>query len=177
MPTTHALVPCAGCRAPVPDIDGPTHAYLRASPGCWALYGQLLAHPASSVTGPGQQVDCYAVQHPGSAEHDRRQRGSVAVHLIALCLLLEHHLSAEQVSAARGRTSRTVLPALGMADWPHLPPPEDLGSTTVADVCAAAGADQLSALVDRWAQVAWTAWSPHHHGVRTWSAEVLRAQR
>jgi hypothetical protein len=26
----------------VPDIDGPTHRYIGASPGCcWALYGEL----------------------------------------------------------------------------------------------------------------------------------------
>jgi hypothetical protein len=28
-------------RRAVPDIKGPTHDYIGASPGCWAIYGEL----------------------------------------------------------------------------------------------------------------------------------------
>ena len=33
MDAAQQLVRCVGCGAPVPDIDGPTHAYIGASPG------------------------------------------------------------------------------------------------------------------------------------------------
>src|SRR5436190_1879442 len=36
-------VPCIGCGVLTPDADGPTHPYLGASPGCWAVYGEVLA--------------------------------------------------------------------------------------------------------------------------------------
>ena len=35
--------PCVGCGAQVPKKQGPTHEYIGASPGCWELFGQLLA--------------------------------------------------------------------------------------------------------------------------------------
>ena len=48
------LVGCVGCRGLVPDIDGPVHRYMTASPGCWRAYTELTAgnlgrpRPASS---------------------------------------------------------------------------------------------------------------------------------
>jgi hypothetical protein len=148
--TDTPLVSCIGCGGQVPGIDGPTHVYMRASPGCWHLYGQLIAQAQDRV-----HVDCYAAQHPGGAEHDRRQRQSVAVHLISLCLLLEHHRHPD-----RGRMSRTVLPRRGLDDWPYLPPPATLGTVTVAN----AGLD-----LESWAKSVWTAWSAHHGTVRNWA--------
>ncbi len=71
------LVPCVGCHALVADTDGPTHPYFGASPGCWASYA---AWPLA--------VDAYAVQHPGLPE--RRASQSVWVHLVSLCLIVEH---------------------------------------------------------------------------------------
>ena len=38
-----ALVLCPGCGASVPDVDCPVHAYIRSAPGCWQLYGEVLA--------------------------------------------------------------------------------------------------------------------------------------
>ena len=65
------LITCRGCGALVPDIDGPTHAYLGASPGCWAAWGAFqarsFASPAIAAVQP-LAVDVYAVQHPGLAE-------------------------------------------------------------------------------------------------------------
>ena len=169
-------VRCVGCCGLVPETEGPTHAYMHASPGCWALYGQLVARVAGGPASPvarWHHVDCYAVQHPGGAETDRRQRQSVAVHLTALCLLLEHHLPADQASAVRGRMSQTVLPALGLADWPYLPPPADVGSIIAADVHAA-DPDQLARQLHAWTEAAWHPWVDHHQTVRSWAATALR---
>src|SRR5690349_15169292 len=58
------LVACVGCGAMVPDIDGPTHRYLGASPGCWQIYGEVLAGK-DGVMPHRLLVDVYAAQHPG----------------------------------------------------------------------------------------------------------------
>src|SRR5438105_15652536 len=55
------LVPCVGCGALVPDIGGPTHRYIGASPGCWQAYGELLPTGTAHLL----VVDVYAAQHPG----------------------------------------------------------------------------------------------------------------
>ena len=47
MHLTPGHVHCYGCQAEVPDISGPTHDYLGATPGCWALYGAVLAREYS----------------------------------------------------------------------------------------------------------------------------------
>ncbi len=38
---------CVGCGALVPDLEGPAHRYIGASPGCWAAYGRLSEREAS----------------------------------------------------------------------------------------------------------------------------------
>jgi hypothetical protein len=144
---------CIGCGGRVPDVEGPAHAYMLASPGCWQRYGQVIANSLTQR----HHVDCYAAQHPGGAEHDRRQRQSVAVHLISLCLLLEH-----KVQPSRGRLSETVLPRLELSEWPYLPPPETLGTMTVSDV-------HTSQDIDEWAAAVWDAWADHHDTVRRWA--------
>ncbi|MCX5206483.1 DUF5946 family protein [Streptomyces sp. NBC_00237] len=175
-----AVVACVGCGGPVADSQGPTHPYMLGSPGCWHLYGEVIArghHAARSSATHRHHVDCYAVQHPGGAEHDRQQRRSVAVHLTSLCLLLEHGVPAVKVPVLRGRMSRTVLPRLGLTGWPYLPPPAFLGAVTVVDVHRATGGAgdgaAHAAAVRDWAQAAWSAWSGHHEQVRLWASAGL----
>ena len=43
MKAANKILPYTGCGAGVPDIDGPVHGYPDASPGCWDLYGPVLA--------------------------------------------------------------------------------------------------------------------------------------
>jgi hypothetical protein len=77
----------------VPNVTGPVHAYMHASPGCWMLYCGLedwkasLAADHDAPTLIQHLVDSYAVQH--AANPDRRNRQSVAVHLMSLCASLE----------------------------------------------------------------------------------------
>lgn len=161
-------VRCIGCGGRVPAVDGPTHPYMAASPGCWEVYGRVLArpmHPTPPVL-HWHHVDCYAVQHPGGAEHDQCQRSSVAVHLISLCMLHEFGQPPEQAAARRGRISAIVLPRLGRKDWPYLPPPHSLGAITVVDVDAAP--DYVNALQE-WTTQAWVAWAAHHETIRAWA--------
>lgn len=41
------LEKCDDCGVTLPAVEGPTHAYLGASPACWALYGEVLAREYS----------------------------------------------------------------------------------------------------------------------------------
>jgi hypothetical protein len=62
------LGPCPRCGALVPEIDGPTHRYIEASPGCWAAYGKLSVKEASDFRymRPHQlTVDAYCAQYRG----------------------------------------------------------------------------------------------------------------
>jgi hypothetical protein len=120
-----------------------------------AGYGQLHRHT----------VDVYAVQHPGD-DSGRRQRQSVAVHLIGLCHWLEHGLSAAQLTTITQRLTGDTR------DWPRLAPPADY-DVTVPDLLPATDAAAHERLVRRWAESVWGAWSAHHIQVRAWAEQWL----
>ena len=158
------LRPCPGCGALVPDIDGPTHRYLGASPGCWAVYGEVLEKeygdyrywPVHRLT-----VDAYAVQHPGKPSPQTIQ--SVAVHLISLYLVLEEARSLDEaMEAMQQATTRKQHFA-----W--LEPPASLGEVTVVYVRDAKNPAEHTERVREWASSTWEAWSPHHEVVRRWA--------
>lgn len=160
---------CPGCGerfAPMPD--GPTHAYIGASPACWAAYSEVLAREFNDPAyfAPHRfTVDAYAAQHPG--EDDRRQRQSVAVHLVGICHWLEHGMSTEEVISATQRILSVPR------DWPWMEPPTAY-SMTVLDVLAATSAAEHLELVRAWAASVWESWSAHHDAIRAWASEALR---
>lgn len=160
-------VPCPDCRALVPDVDGPTHAYLGANAGCWAAWGELQARgyvdPAVGAVAP-LAVDAYAAQHPGL--EGRRQAQSVWVHLVSLCAILERGLSPADGIRLKHEMLRDH------PSFPWLEPPADLGSTTVLDASAATG-NELPVVVRRWAASVWEAWAEHHGAVRERTAAEL----
>jgi CTP:molybdopterin cytidylyltransferase MocA len=160
---------CAGCGARyLPVEHGETHPYIGASPACWAAFGEVLAREFQDrAYGRVHRhtVDVYAAQHPG--ENDRRQRQSVAIHLIGLCHWLEHGLDAPGIIAA----TEAMLKA-GRRDWPWLEPPTAY-EMTVGDVLGARNGEEHERLVRRWAETTWKAWSPHHETVRRWAREAL----
>ncbi|TBR41226.1 hypothetical protein CBF23_010425 [Marinomonas agarivorans] len=154
---------CFSCGGLFPDIEGPTHRYMTSSAGCWHVYGEVLAReysdPAYFET-HRLSVDAYAVQHPGST--DRQSIQSVGVHLIRLCLFLEHGLTADKandVMLAAGKNKHTFT---------FLSPPEHMGDITAADVAKTDSTDEHIAMVKRWAQSAWDAWAIHHKTIRSW---------
>ena len=156
--------PCFGCGALVPETDGPAHRYLGASPGCWELYGGVLAReyedyalyaPVHRLT-----VDAYAAQHPG--EPSRKAARSIAVHLGRLCLVLERGLRPERVNAA-------VQSISSRKHFPWLEPPQSPGEVTVEDVRGAASPEEHIERVRQWAESVWQTWSTHHETVRRWA--------
>lgn len=153
--------PCFSCGAEVPEMDGPTHDYMLSSPGCWAVYGEVLAREYGNPTYMANHrltVDAYAVQHPG--EPVPAAKRSVLFHLISLCAVFERGIG--QAGATR------LLQRLGADKFEpeRLEPPENLGEVTVVDVHETADRDAHLAAVERWARSAWEAWSPHHLYVR-----------
>lgn len=153
---------CPGCKAQLPRHDGAPHPYFGASPSCWALYSEVLGREYSDpalMTLHRLTVDAYAVQHPG--DPDRRAVQSVWAHLVGLYLTVERgssHTFARKVIAALVRESDGLV-------W--LVPPADLGRVTVVDVAAAGSPSAHLAIVRVWADVAWSAWYPHHSAIRT----------
>ncbi|TKS96126.1 DUF5946 family protein [Streptomyces lasalocidi] len=171
----HSTRQCLGCQGQVPDVEGPVHPYMRASPGCWQWYGELLSEwltPAAPLELRMLHVDCFAAQHPAGAENDRRQNQSVAVHLTALCLFHEYGIAADRIPYYRKRTSQAVLPRLGLPDWPHLREPDFSGTITVSDLYhdRRTGETRLGVA---WPRDCWQAWAPHHSTVRRWAEAVL----
>lgn len=158
-----ALEKCPGCGAMFSPISGPIHPYMESSPTCWASYGTVLALEYGDpeyldVYRLG--VDAYAVQHPG--QPSRQSIQSVGVHLIRLCLLIEHNLAPEDANdaiLAAGEIKRTFT-------W--LDPPASRGDVTVKSVAATESVAEHKRMVRSWAESAWMAWEPHHPVVRSW---------
>ncbi len=164
--STPGLAPCPDCRALVPDVDGPTHPYLGASPGCWAAWGDLqargYAEPALRAEMP-VAVDAYAAQHPGV--RGRRQAQSVWCHLVSICLVVERGWTPAQGIRAKQRLLEHDAP------FPWLEPPIDPGAVTVLDV-ATAPAPASASLVRTWARSVWDAWVAHHAAIRSRADEL-----
>lgn len=154
---------CFSCAGVFPDIDGPVHRYMNSTPGCWATYGEILAREYSDRTFfevHRLTVDAYAIQHPGS--NDRQSIQSVGVHLIRLCLFLEHGLTPENANDAM------LAAGKNKTSFYFLKPPKTLGSITTADVVREQTVQGHKAAVREWAQEAWNAWSQHHGTIRSW---------
>lgn len=160
---------CTGCGARYAQHPTEaTHASIGATPACWAAFGELLAREFQDRAYGRlhrHTVDVYAAQHPG--RDDRRQRQSVAIHLIGLCHWLEHGMDAPRVIAATQAVLKAQRP-----DWPWLVPPTDY-EMTVRDVLAANTGTEHEQLVRTWAERTWDAWHAHHDVVRQWAADAL----
>ncbi|MEO0997122.1 MAG: DUF5946 family protein [Pseudomonadota bacterium] len=158
-------IACIGCGADIADSDGPTHRYLGASPGCWAVYGEVLAREYSDALyyrNHRLTVDAYSVQHPGQPSPQTVQ--SAALHLLSLHAVLERGLSPDRATALMQNFAHHKK------QFRWLQPPATPGSVTVVDVRAASTADEHCALVRGWAESAWSAWERHHDVVRDWAA-------
>jgi Family of unknown function (DUF5946) len=86
---------------------------------------------------------------------------SVAVHLMALCLVFEHGYEPQAVTKRMGGLLRGVEP-----EW--LEPPHPNGTLTVEHPLAAP-LDRHAERVREWAEDVWHAWRPHHPTVSAWT--------
>ncbi len=161
-------IACIGCGALVPEQSGPTHRYLESSPGCWAIYGEVLAREYSDPAFMAVHrltVDTYAVQHPGTPSPQSIQ--SVGIHLLRLCLILERGFTDAAAAKAMPELARHKH------SFAWLTPPKSLGDKTVLHVWNTRGATEHTQAVWEWARSAWQAWSPHHEQVKRWLPKGL----
>jgi hypothetical protein len=142
--------------------DGPVHPYMRSSPACWAAFGALQADETRRFGYPavhGLIVDAYAASHGGPGD-ERRDRQSVAIHLIALHAVLElGHTSDQRITLLR----RLTTPK---RDWPHLPRPPGVPALNHRHLAGAPDAAAYANAAREWAQAVWQFWSPAHDEVR-----------
>ena len=140
---------------------------MPSSPGCWALYCGLEDWKASLSVGHDAPtlvqhlVDSYAAQHSDSP--DRRNRQSVAVHLISLCASLEQGIP--------GARLRQLIGTWTHREYPLLVPRPDAYELTVRDLADAAEQDRTG-LVSDMAAATWAAWSAQHDQIRAWLAAM-----
>jgi hypothetical protein len=138
-----------------------------SAPGCWQLYGEVLAREYSNVQYMSVHqltVDAYAVQHPGKPEPRAIQ--SVGLHLMSLYQT--------QVNDRKPHQANLFLQqaAQHKPELVWLEPPASMGHITVVDVHAANSADAHRSVVQAWAKAAWDAWSAHHETVAAWVQQV-----
>lgn len=135
---------------------------MLSSPGCWKVYGEILAKEYSGEFWDDDThrltVDSYAAQHPGSPE-DRRAAQSVHIHLMSLYLVLEKGFSGQKATECIKRTveSKTMTSKLR---W--LEPPSFKDTVTVSDVVTASNLVEHSKAVRKWAESVWQAWKKQH---------------
>ncbi|QIN80352.1 hypothetical protein GBA65_19570 [Rubrobacter marinus] len=162
------LRPCPGCGALVPDMTGPVHRYIGASPGCWAAFGEVSGKEYGDFRYArvhGLTVDAYCAQHPG--EPSPQAIRSVAVHLVGLSLQMERDLSPEELYAVHKRVSSLAKEGEMGVFW--LDPPDLPGGPTILYVLGADGPEEHAERVREWARAVWEAWSPYHETVRRWA--------
>ncbi|MFK8014305.1 MAG: DUF5946 family protein [Gammaproteobacteria bacterium] len=161
--------PCFACGAMAPSDDGPSHAYMLSSPGCWALYGEVLTReysdPALFASSHRLTVDAYAAQHPGDLSQ-QRSRQSMWLHLTALYAVLEldwsHDAAMRLLKTLTGRAlpEPTVTP--GVFD------------VNVERVAAANRAEHHHT-VERWARTTLSAWQRCDRGVTPFLDTLIAA--
>jgi len=152
------FIHCTGCGASVPDIQGPTHKYLGAFPGCWKIFGDILAKEYSDqayMRVHRLTVDAYAVQHIGDKSPQTIQ--SINLHLLALCVALEHGVKYSFIPQIMNKKIKEYKNVFA---W--LSPPKYFGAITVVDVAKAKNAKEHEKLVSDWAKAAWDSWKHHH---------------
>lgn len=176
MERSDQLIRCFSCGGWVADMDGPTHAYILSSPGCWQLYGKLLSGeylPGNyDPTVHGISVDTYAVQHPGIPE--RRAIQSVNFHLLRLYAVFEKALHGPSVSIF---LKRAVENKDMKSRFRWLDPPSFAGTMTVTDVLEAQDVHEHAVLVRKWGESVWNAWKARHAATIFGLAGALMGQK
>jgi len=84
------------------------------------------------------------------------------IHLIRLCLIIEHALPARHANAA------VLAAGQRKDDYWWLEPPAFKGAITVAGFHEVMAVEDHRAVLRRWAESAWQAWAEHHDTIRQW---------
>jgi len=164
------MIPCVGCGEMVPDVDVPGHRTIGCSPGCWAMFGEVLAREYSDfryARAHRLTVDAYAIQHPGTPSP--HAIASVALHLIRLHWVLDLGWDSERATKAMQHAAEHHK-----KNFVWLDPPAARGTISVRSVHEASSPEEHVERVRAWAEDTWQAWSEHHDTVRSWASMVER---
>jgi hypothetical protein len=164
-----AMEICPDCHAVFDASDGPTHAYIGASPACWNAFSLLnVGEPPISGARLGPlMVDAYAAQHPGGDSPQATQ--SVACHLITLAAILDG-----EAALADAVRLRKVAVDLGRraGGFPALEPPT-AWPITIRTVLDTPDPAARGTVVDGWVRSVLTAWRTEHDtGIDVWKTEA-----
>ena len=156
---------CPGCSVDLPRTSGPTHAYMTSSPSCWDAFGARLA---ADYADPARMafhqvvVDAYAASHPGDG--GRRQVQSVGLHLMTLCLVLEHGADPALGPALHRRmVGRPAFARLVPSGRPAL---------TVLHVPTGGPVEDARRAALAWGRAVWDVYAHEHATVRGWLADA-----
>jgi hypothetical protein len=130
---------------------------MSSAPGCWALYGELVARGISWGTDRGTvqlRTDAYAAQH--ATNPDPRNRQSVAIHLMSLGATIELRLAPGRTTELFGGWTHRV------GGYPDLISSTVHGDLTVVHALEANGPALTGEAIERWAQSVWEGWADHH---------------
>ena len=157
---------CPGCGVRLPASDALADNRFHASAECWQLYGELTVYTLSrGYTEFIHQlaVDAYGAQHVG--EHPRPIGPAFA--LIGL------HLACDRGYTGRQVQHMHVLLARRSKSWPAFTPPAHPEWLTILYVLRAPAGDERDAMLRRWAQSVWDAWSHEHTRIPALIATVM----
>lgn len=163
---------CPGCSAEFAEHGGPTHRYIEAHPGCWALYSEYLAvgtpdvgilessrvssvpsyNPDATPELGALVIDAYAAQHHGVPSPQATQ--SVAVHLLTLHGVLHEGADVDQALWIRTRALRER----GVFHW--LTPPSKTSTLSLRHLWPSAGIAPIPA--EAYVQSVYDAWAALH---------------
>jgi hypothetical protein len=161
VPSPMESTQCPGCGVRQPHEEGPTHRYLTSSAVCWRAFGELLATCYGDENRlPFCQlvVDAYAAQHPGQGQREQVQ--SVGIHLMTLCMFLEHG-----VDPSRGSDLHRRM--IGRPTF-HRLVPRDVAGVNLLHVPLEGSAEQARARAYDWSRAVWDLYSADHDTVRAW---------
>lgn len=157
------MITCFSCHGLVPSVIGPVHPYMKSSPGCWQLYGEVLAREYTLESYDPLMhrvtVDTYAIQHPG--EPERRSINSVNLHLIRLYLVLHNQVEGSEANEIMKRMSENTKLKEKFV-W--LEPPSFENTITVADVWKAPDKGSHVKIVLEWGHSVLERWTEKHEG-------------
>lgn len=156
----------------MPEIDGPTHAYVASAPGWWKAFGEIQADELTRFGYPDAHrlvVDAYMAQHPGDG-HDRRDRQSVFFHLASICALTARSLPLGFASKLLSRVTE------GWHEFPLLRRSSGPGALNVLHMRGAADLDDDTSRAQEWAAAVWDSWREQHDLIRSALDELASAK-
>jgi len=148
---------CHWCGLETEKLDSPTHRYMASTPGCWALFGRVLAREYENVLywrAHELTVDAYALQHPGT--ESRQTINSINIHLASLYSYFVLDTAIDDLAKVKKRMSGKKV----AYHW--LQPPDDLSGMNVADIFAAFSPDEHFERVELWARFLFEKWEDQH---------------